>query len=469
VTDEPTPRAAGPSPAETPRTPEPGPVELVDEAGSGAAHDEPVGVRLAHDPQAGDAQDEDAQDDGPQDQAVPDEDVPDEDVPDEAVPDEAVPEEAVPDEAVPDEDVADATAAPQARDLEPAAAAAGQSAPAGGPDDSASADEPRAPEPAEEVGEPVGLQPDEVGIDEGARPPARVFDGAREASPADADEAPTTTIAETETAAGIGPDAAIADAQSPAGTAAVADTVDASSPGGWTALGRALRPRLTKAQVLAGALCAVLGFALVVQLQQNGDTSLEGMRQADLVRMLDETTDRGDALARQESNLAAERDELLSGSDRRQAALDALERSATTQGILTGRLPAQGPGVIVTLTEPSGAIKPLTMLDVLEELRNAGAEAVQLNGHRVTASSAFTGAAGAVVLDGVTLEAPYTWIAIGDPDTIATALQIPGGAMAAVRNDGGAGSIARQPLVKVSAVRVVPDPVYATPVPAPTS
>ena len=129
-----------------------------------------------------------------------------------------------------------------------------------------------------------------------------------------------------------------------------------------------------------------------------------------LVRMLDETTDRGDALARQESNLISERDELLSGSDRRQAALDALRRTATTQGILTGRLPAEGPGVIITLTEPDGAIRPLTMLDVLEELRNAGAEAIQLNGHRITASGAFTGVAGAVVLDGATLKAPFTWI-----------------------------------------------------------
>ncbi|MEZ0447462.1 DUF881 domain-containing protein [Cellulomonas sp. ICMP 17802] len=239
----------------------------------------------------------------------------------------------------------------------------------------------------------------------------------------------------------------------------------AEEPSGWTVLGRALRPRLTRAQLLAGLLCAVLGFALVAQVRQSGGADLAGMRQGDLVRILDETTNRGDALARESADLARERDDLLSGSDRRQAALDALRRSAETQGILTGRLPAQGPGVVVTLTEPDGYIKPITMLNLLEELRNAGAEAVQLNDQRVTASSAFTGTGGAVVLDGVALTAPYRWIAIGDPDIISPALQIPGGAMAQVRNNGGRGTVESVDEVQVDAIRDLPDPVYATPVP----
>ncbi|MDQ0374545.1 DUF881 domain-containing protein [Cellulomonas humilata] len=237
------------------------------------------------------------------------------------------------------------------------------------------------------------------------------------------------------------------------------------APSSWAVLGQALKPRANRAQLLAGVLCAVLGFALVAQVRQSGETDLAGMRQGDLVRILDETTNRGDALAREAADLARERDDLLSGSDRRQAALDALRRSAETQGILAGRLPAEGPGVIVTLTETDRFIKPITMLNMLEEMRNAGAEAIQLNDQRVTASSAFTGARGAVVLDGVELSAPYRWLAIGDPDIIAPALQIPGGAMAQVRNDGGKGTVDRLDLVEVDAVRAVPDPVYATPVP----
>jgi uncharacterized protein YlxW (UPF0749 family) len=260
------------------------------------------------------------------------------------------------------------------------------------------------------------------------------------------------------------PDVDLADA----GEASAAGPEEPAAQGAWAVLGRALRPRMTRAQVLAGVLCAMLGFALVVQVRQAAGADLSSMRQQDLVRILDEVTNRGDALATEQADLTRERDQLLSGSDRRQAALDALRRSAETQGILTGRLPAEGPGVVVTLTEPNGEngrIKPVTMLDVLEELRNAGAEAIELNGERVTASSAFTGTPGAVVLDGVTLSSPYVWFAIGEPDTIDTALQIPGGAMAQVRNNRAAGEVERRDTIQITALRVLPDPVYATPVP----
>jgi uncharacterized protein YlxW (UPF0749 family) len=262
-------------------------------------------------------------------------------------------------------------------------------------------------------------------------------------------------------------DAPAADATVETDGGATSEPVPGASDGAWSMLGRALRPRMTRAQVLAGVLCALLGFALVVQVRQAGGTNLSSMRQQDLVRILDEVTNRSDDLADESADLRRERDELLSGSDRRQAALDALRRSAETQGILTGRLPAEGPGVVVMLTEPKGAIKSVTMLNMLEELRNAGAEAIELNGQRITASSAFTGTAGEIVLDGVSLTAPYAWHVIGDPDTIDVALRIPGGAMAQVRLNGGEGDVEQREKVEITALRVIPDPVYATPVPSP--
>jgi len=183
------------------------------------------------------------------------------------------------------------------------------------------------------------------------------------------------------------------------------------------------------------------------------------------VRILDETTSRGDALAAEVNDLRSERDELVSGSDKRQAALDALRRGAETQGILAGRLPAEGPGVVVTLTEPRGQIKPSTMLNMLEELRNAGAEAIDLNGHRITASSSFGGIPGAVTLDGEDLRSPYVWTVIGVADTIATALQIPGGALATVRSDEGDGTVRPREKLEVTSIRDLDEPQFATPQP----
>ncbi|HEY0118925.1 MAG TPA: DUF881 domain-containing protein [Cellulomonas sp.] len=231
---------------------------------------------------------------------------------------------------------------------------------------------------------------------------------------------------------------------------------------GWSALASAMHPRATRAQVLAGVLCAVLGFAVVVQVHQAGDSNLSDLRTDELVRFLDETTTRADQLSREASDLQTERDQLESGSSSRQAAIDAARRNAAMQGILSGRLPAEGTGVRISLQDPNGSVRPVTMLNMLEELRNAGAEAIQVQNQRVTASSAFTGAPGAIQLDGVTLSPPYVWLVIGDPDTISTALEIPGGALAYVRNDGGSGDVTKVQHVVVDALRTLPDPRFAT-------
>ncbi|MBU4213412.1 MAG: DUF881 domain-containing protein [Actinobacteria bacterium] len=237
---------------------------------------------------------------------------------------------------------------------------------------------------------------------------------------------------------------------------------------GAAAVRRLLRPRRTRSQLIIGALCALLGFGVVTQVHQASEANLSGLTQDELVRILDEATDRADALSVEAADLQRERAELESGSDTREAALAAAERNAAAQGILTGRLPAVGPGVKIVVSDPDGQVRPLTLLNLLEELRNAGAEAVSVNDHRVVASSSFVGSAGEVVLDGQLLVAPYVWYAIGDPGTIVTALGIPGGADAAVRRDGGRSTVTKSDNLTITTVVDAAPPRYATPVPAST-
>jgi uncharacterized protein YlxW (UPF0749 family) len=238
------------------------------------------------------------------------------------------------------------------------------------------------------------------------------------------------------------------------------------SPSAWRILLRALRPHASRSQLLAGVLCGVLGFALVVQVRQNQVEGLATLPQSELVRILDQANQRTEELQREAAALEATREELLSGSDQQQAALEAATEAAATQGILSGRLPAQGPGVELVIADPDVRVPALTLFNVLEELRNAGAEAVQLNDVRIVASSYFVDTADGVEVDGQMVEPPYRWIAIGDPDTLGPALEIPGGAMSAVRNNGGSGTPRARTLVEVSATRPVPEPRFATPVPA---
>lgn len=234
----------------------------------------------------------------------------------------------------------------------------------------------------------------------------------------------------------------------------------------WRRLARALGLRWSRAQITAGLLSALLGFALVVQVQANRDEGLAGLRQDELVRILDDVTKRSDELEAEAADLRRERAELVTGTDTRRAAQEAAEERAEVQGILAGRLPAHGPGIELTVLEPEDPIPAYVLYNVLEELRNAGAEAVQLNETRLTASSYFVDTAEGVEVDGAVIEPPYRWRVIGHPETITTALSIPGGALASVRNATGRATLVSRDLVEVEATKELDAPRYATPVPA---
>ncbi len=235
----------------------------------------------------------------------------------------------------------------------------------------------------------------------------------------------------------------------------------------WRTLWRALAPRATRAQLLAAFLCALLGFALVVQVQQNRDGGLSTLRQDELVRILDETTQRSDELEQQAASLRAQRAELASGNDTERAAREAAEERAVVQGILAGQLPAEGPGVELVIREPGEQIPALVLYNLLEELRNAGAEAIQLGDLRLTTSSYFVDTVDGIVVDGTALTPPYRWRAIGNPETISPALNMPGGALAAVRNAGGTTDLQSVDLVQVEATASLVTPEHASPAPDP--
>jgi uncharacterized protein YlxW (UPF0749 family) len=237
-------------------------------------------------------------------------------------------------------------------------------------------------------------------------------------------------------------------------------------PGAWRTLARALAPRPSRGQLLAGLLCALLGFGLVVQVRQTHADNLASLSQDDLVRLLDEVTQRRDTLQEQAVTLRSTRAQLVTGADTEKAALAAAANRAAVQGILAGQLPAEGPGVRLVLTEGASRLSAASLVNIMEELRSAGAEAIQVNDRRLTASSYIVDTSKGVDVDGVSLTAPYQWLAIGDPDTILPALEMPGGALAAIRGVGGDTEITGLDHVVVGAVRQLTTPRFATPAPS---
>jgi uncharacterized protein YlxW (UPF0749 family) len=103
------------------------------------------------------------------------------------------------------------------------------------------------------------------------------------------------------------------------------------------------------------------------------------------------------------------------------------------------------------------------LLNAVQELRGAGAETMQIDDVRIGVSSAVTGSAGQLAIDGTPLDAPYSVRVIGSPQDMATALNIPGGVATRVSAKGGSLDVVQSQDVVVDALRPLDEPQYAEP------
>ncbi|MEU0371856.1 DUF881 domain-containing protein [Streptomyces sp. NPDC006283] len=221
-------------------------------------------------------------------------------------------------------------------------------------------------------------------------------------------------------------------------------------------------PRVTRAQLIVALLLFVLGLGLAIQVRSNSDESaLRGARQEDLVRILDELDNRTQRLEDEKQRLEDQRTELENSSDQAEEARKQTLQKEQQLGVLAGTVAAEGPGITLTIQDPSGTVESDMLLDTIQELRAAGAEAIQVNGTRVVADTYFSGSAGDIAVDGKRITAPYTFKVIGKPQDLEPALNIPGGVVQTLEKEQATATVARSEKITVDALRPAERPDYA--------
>jgi uncharacterized protein YlxW (UPF0749 family) len=114
-----------------------------------------------------------------------------------------------------------------------------------------------------------------------------------------------------------------------------------------------------------------------------------------------------------------------------------LNRQLQEARIAAGLVELEGPGIALQLEDSTEPIPPgepagdyrvsaVDLRRVVDELWLAGAEAVGVNGERITATSAFTDIGTAVLVNGAYLQPPYQVVAIGPPELYTRLTESPG-------------------------------------------
>jgi uncharacterized protein YlxW (UPF0749 family) len=221
-------------------------------------------------------------------------------------------------------------------------------------------------------------------------------------------------------------------------------------------------PRVTRAQLIVAVLLCCLGLGLALQVRSTNETSpLRGARQEDLVRILDEVGDRSQRLEAEKHRLEDQRKELENSSNQAEEARKQTAQKQRQLGILAGTVAAQGPGLHIRVTDPTGSVQADDLLNTVEELRAAGAEAIEVNNVRVVADTYFTGSGGQVRIDGHQVNAPYDFEVIGEPKDLQPALNIPGGVVQSLQKEQAEVTVSRSQKITVDALRSAQRPDYA--------
>jgi uncharacterized protein YlxW (UPF0749 family) len=225
-----------------------------------------------------------------------------------------------------------------------------------------------------------------------------------------------------------------------------------------------VRRRDLPAAVLIGVLTLLLGFAFTVQVRNSDDEQvLAGAREEDLVRIVDEVSARGVRLREQIADQRSALRQLTSSDSESASALEEARTRAAALGVLNGTDPAEGPGLRMTIRDPDDELRVTDLIDVIQELRGAGAETMQFDGVRVGLTTAVTGVSGALLIDGRPVTAPYEVLVLGSPQDMETALNIPGGVVQAIGNRGGSVAVEQVSRLLVDALRPLPEAQYAAP------
>jgi uncharacterized protein YlxW (UPF0749 family) len=186
--------------------------------------------------------------------------------------------------------------------------------------------------------------------------------------------------------------------------------------------------RRRKSQITIAAVTLLLGLLAVKQFQaQATGAAFAGLSSQDLTVLVANLNDRNDQLRGEITTLERELQTLGQNEQRGEASVDELRADLRRVRLYAGADPANGPGVSILVTGP---VDGDGIEDLINELRNAGAEAMAIEDIRIVPGVVAAGPPGGAAVGDAPLDDPFTIVAIGAPDKLTGSLTRSGGIIA---------------------------------------
>jgi uncharacterized protein YlxW (UPF0749 family) len=183
--------------------------------------------------------------------------------------------------------------------------------------------------------------------------------------------------------------------------------------------------RQPRSQLALTAIALLLGLLGVIQLRaQQAGTGLETQSSQDLTLLIANLTTRNDQLRGEVADIGRQLDAIAAANARGETSVGQLRGDLERVRIWSGQDPATGPGIRVLLF---GGVPAEAISELVNELRNAGAEAIAVGGVRVVAGAIAAGPVGALSIANTPLGPRIEVLAIGNSAALTGALTRAGG------------------------------------------
>lgn len=189
--------------------------------------------------------------------------------------------------------------------------------------------------------------------------------------------------------------------------------------------------RTPRNSLTVALVALVLGVLLVLQFQsQSTGSTLDALSATELTDLVANLNTRNDQLRTEIAATQAQLDALAAARARGDTSLGQLQADLARIRAWAGLLPVTGPGIQVSI---DGPIPGTAVQDLLNELRNAGAESYAVGGIRVVSGSVVAGPAGAISIEDTALHDPLEVDAVGNAATLTGSLSRAGGIVARLK------------------------------------
>jgi len=183
-------------------------------------------------------------------------------------------------------------------------------------------------------------------------------------------------------------------------------------------------------RITVALVAALLGILAIGQLRgQAGVPGLSALSVVELTQLIANLTTGNDHLRTEIGDLTAQEAHLIEARDRGETTVDELQDDLARIRAWAGLTAVSGQGIAITVSGPIGGDG---IEELLNELRNAGAEAIAVDGIRVVAGVVVAGAPGSLSVENAALPGTFEIRAIGSPQILIGTLTRTGGVVALV-------------------------------------